>query len=126
MHSKTLIALAAAGLLASPLALAQYDKDRSVSSDAPGAAAAPRAPNVTGKANEEKGTPPPAGASARNPETAASTTDNGTPRHKRSKRSEKLSRNDTGAYGSEASPNMARNPRSAGNPPKQGSSPEPQ
>ncbi len=125
MQPKTFIAMAVAGLLVSPLALAQYDKDRSVSSDAPGAAAAPANPNATGKANEEKGTPPPAGASARNPETAASTTDDGSPKHKRSKRGERLSRNDSG-YSTEASPNTPRNPRSAGNPPKQGGSPEPQ
>lgn len=125
MQSRTLIALAAAGLLASPLALAQYDKDRSVSSDAPGAAAVPHNPNATGKANEEKGTPPPAGASARNHETASATTDNASPKHKRSKRNaERLSRNDSGS--TEASPNMPRNPRSSGNPPKQGGSPEPQ
>jgi hypothetical protein len=110
MRSKTLIAAAVASLLAAPLALAQYDKDRSVSSDAPGSAAAPANPNVTGKANEDKGSPPPAAA-----------------KHRRSKRdAERISRNDRGSYGTEASPNMPRNPRTAGDPPKPGSSPEPQ
>jgi len=125
MQSKTLIAMAVAGLLASPLALAQYDKDRSVSSDAPGAAATPTNPNATGKANEEKGSPPPAGASARNPDTAANTTDDGSPKHKGSKRGDKLSRNDS-TYSTEPSPNQPSNPRSRGNPPTQGSSSESQ
>jgi hypothetical protein len=125
MPSKTVIALAVAGLLTAPLALAQYDKDRSVSSDAPGSAAMPANPNATGKANEEKGTPPPAGESARGgADASASSADVKTPRSKR--RAERISRNDRGTYGTEASPNMPRDPRSSGNPPKQGSSPEPQ
>jgi EF hand domain-containing protein len=57
MQRKTLIAVAVAGLLAAPLALAQYDKDRSVSSPAPGSASSSSSSNVTGKANEEKGSP---------------------------------------------------------------------
>jgi hypothetical protein len=57
MHSKTLIAIAVAGLLTAPLALAQYDRDKSVSSAAPGSASTSSNANVTGKANEDKGSP---------------------------------------------------------------------
>ena len=110
MQAKTLIAVAVASLLAGPLALAQ------TTSGGTGPTGDQRSADdrTPPKADQEKSV------------TGRSTG----PKAKTSKRSskrdaERISRNDRGTT-PDSSPNMERNPRTPGNPPKQGGSPEPQ
>ncbi|HEY6864032.1 MAG TPA: hypothetical protein VI319_09035 [Burkholderiales bacterium] len=108
MQAKTLIAVLVAGLFAAPIAFAQTGGT---------------GPSGMDQRSADEQTPPKA-------DQEKSTTGRSTaPKAKTSKRSskrdhERLSRNDRGTAAD--TPNMARSPRTSGNPPKQGSSPEPQ